>query len=143
MSSRNHNKLNLTLTPSISSAIDRYIANGSFPSKAAFIEQAIREKLHRAAQYRLDQLLFEGLNSGPPIPFDDAFKTDFLKELAARSKAKRGSKKSRDQLLLDALEDSTHNELSPQLRKKFIAKLRTQTRTKSSTKSRTSRPKSS
>jgi Arc/MetJ-type ribon-helix-helix transcriptional regulator len=51
-------------------------------------------------------------------------------------------RKSRDQLLLEALDDGPGFELSPQLRKQFISDLRADTRPKVAKKSPASRKKS-
>lgn len=95
MSTRKSATFKVTTSQKVKSAIDKWTASGTYASPGEFIEEAVREKLKRAAKEHLDQLLLEGINSGPPIPFDEAFKTDFLKELAARSKARRATTKTK------------------------------------------------
>jgi len=91
MATRKSATFQLTISLATQAAIDQSTRRGNYPSPDAFIEEAVREKLARVKQTRLEQLLLDGLDSGPAIPTNSAFKRDLDKKLAAASKSERAS----------------------------------------------------
>jgi antitoxin ParD1/3/4 len=55
------------------SFVDEQVASGRFTSASDFIANLIEQARRHAARERLEQLLLEGLNSGPPIEVDEAW----------------------------------------------------------------------
>ena len=55
---------------SAQSFIDEQVAAGRFPSASDFIVNLVEQARRHAANERVERLLLEGLDSGPPIPVD-------------------------------------------------------------------------
>ena len=52
------------------SFVDEQVASGRFTSPSDFIANLVEQARRHAAQERLEKLLLEGLDSGPPIEVD-------------------------------------------------------------------------
>ncbi len=77
--------MNISLPDSMRAFIEQKIAQGGYSTASEYIRQLVREDQKRAAQERLEQLLLEGINSGPPIEIDDEYwatkEADLLKRV--------------------------------------------------------------
>jgi antitoxin ParD1/3/4 len=59
--------LNISLPEPMRAFIEQKVAQGAYGSASEYIRQLIRDDQQRAAKERLELLLMEGLESGPPI----------------------------------------------------------------------------
>lgn len=84
MSSRS--SLTVRVSEKVRAAIEQWTEQGNYGSAGAFVEEAVREKIERAKERRLAQLLAEGLDSGPAIPAD----TDLWEGLKRDARARAG-----------------------------------------------------
>ncbi len=64
--------LNISLPESMRRWIDEQIAKGGYGTASEFVRQLIREAQKREAEARLEALLLEGLESGPPTEMTQA-----------------------------------------------------------------------
>lgn len=59
--------MNISLPDSMRAFIEQKVAQGGYSTASEYIRQLVREDQKRAAQQRLDALLIEGIESGPPV----------------------------------------------------------------------------
>jgi antitoxin ParD1/3/4 len=59
--------LNISLPDSMRAFIEQKVADGNFSTASEYIRQLVRDDQKRAAQEQLENLLMEGLKSGPGI----------------------------------------------------------------------------
>ena len=59
--------LNISLPDSMRTFIEQKVAQGGYSTASEYVRQLVRDDQKRAAQERLETLLMEGLESGPPI----------------------------------------------------------------------------
>lgn len=87
--------MNISLPEELKEYVEQQ-AKGVYSTPSEFVRDLIRHDQKRHAKERLEQLLLEGLESGAPIPADEAFwtnlKNDALAQIAAR-KAPREARK--------------------------------------------------
>ncbi|MFP4500130.1 MAG: type II toxin-antitoxin system ParD family antitoxin [Candidatus Hydrogenedentota bacterium] len=65
--------MNISLPESMREWVEQQVAEGGYSSVSEYIRELVRLDKRRKASERLDVLLREGFESGPPIPGDDAF----------------------------------------------------------------------
>jgi antitoxin ParD1/3/4 len=65
--------MNVSLPITFKEYVDRLVESGEYGTSSEYIRSLIREDQQRRVAQRLDELLLEGLNSGPPILADDAY----------------------------------------------------------------------
>jgi len=87
--------MNISLPGPLKRFVDGKVSSGIYGSASEFVREAIREKLqrerdHKEAQEALVAKLREGLNSGDPIPFDDAYGAQKKKKLLERMRRTNG-----------------------------------------------------
>lgn len=58
--------MNISLPDSMRAFIEQKVAYGDYSTASEYIRQLVRDDQKRAAQERLERLLMEGINSGPP-----------------------------------------------------------------------------
>jgi antitoxin ParD1/3/4 len=58
--------MNISLPDSMRTFIEQKIAQGGYSTASEYIRQLVRDDQKRAAQERLEALLLEGIDSGPP-----------------------------------------------------------------------------
>jgi antitoxin ParD1/3/4 len=58
--------LNISLPDSMRIYIEQKVAQGGYSTASEYVRQLVRDDQKRAAQERLETLLMEGLESGPP-----------------------------------------------------------------------------
>jgi antitoxin ParD1/3/4 len=63
--------MNISLPDSMRAFIEQKIAQGGYSTASEYIRQLVREDQKRAAQERLEQLLLEGIDSGPSREMTD------------------------------------------------------------------------
>ena len=82
-------QLNVTLPESTAEFVESQLASGNFATPSEYLGYLIEQARATAAKQQLDSLLDEGLNSGQPIQFSDAWwrkrKAELLTTLPAES----------------------------------------------------------
>ena len=73
--------LNISFPDTMQTFIEQKVVQGNYGTADEYIRQLVREDQRRAAQERLEELLMEGLNSGPPIEVTEDFWTQKEAEL--------------------------------------------------------------
>jgi antitoxin ParD1/3/4 len=76
--------MNISLPESMRSYIDEQIEQGGYGTASEYVRALIREDQKRRAQERLETLLLEGLDSGPPITVTPEYWKDLRKEFFKR-----------------------------------------------------------
>ena len=76
--------LNISLPESMRAWIDEQIAKGGYGTASEFVRQLIREAQKREAEARLEALLLEGLESGPPIEVTPEYFRNLRERVAER-----------------------------------------------------------
>jgi len=86
--------MNVSLPEELKRFAEAQTKNG-YSTPSEYVRDLIRQDRKRKAEKKLDELLFEGLNSGDPLPADASFWADLKKEALARlkSRSKASSKK--------------------------------------------------
>ena len=87
--------MNISLPVPLKRFIDGKVSSGIYGSASEFVREAIREKLQREqdlkeARETLAAKLREGLNSGNPLAFDDAYGALKKKKLLKRLRRNDG-----------------------------------------------------
>lgn len=83
--------LNISLPKSMRSFVESQIKAGGYSTASEYVRDLIRDAKKRAAREKLEEMLLEGINSGPGIPVDDEF---FAKRKAAFKERHRSKKRS-------------------------------------------------
>ena len=60
--------MNVSLPETLKDYVQERVAEGTFSNPSDFVRALIREDMRRKAEERLDELLMEGINSGPAEP---------------------------------------------------------------------------
>jgi antitoxin ParD1/3/4 len=63
--------LNISLPEKMREYVNEKVAEGGYSTASEYVRQLIREDQKRAARERVDALLLEGIQSGPPIEATD------------------------------------------------------------------------
>jgi antitoxin ParD1/3/4 len=87
--------MTISLPEDMKAFIEQRIKGGSYSSVSEFIRQLVREEQKRAEQEKLERMLIEGIESGPPIRANDKYWDDLRKRVEARVAARKpnGSRK--------------------------------------------------
>ncbi|XAL98235.1 hypothetical protein OT109_11560 [Phycisphaeraceae bacterium D3-23] len=82
--------INVNMPDELRKFVDEQVKLKGFATPTEYVRQLIRDERKRAAQDKLEQLLIEGLESGPATVLDeeawDRIERDALKLIAARQK---------------------------------------------------------
>jgi antitoxin ParD1/3/4 len=62
--------MNVSLPETLKAFVLERVAEGTFSNPSDYVRSPIREDMERRADERLEELLMEGINSGPPVPID-------------------------------------------------------------------------
>ena len=62
--------IQVQLPEAAQSFVEEQVASGRFTSAGEFITNLVEQARRHAAHERVERLLLEGLDSGPPIPVD-------------------------------------------------------------------------
>ncbi|MCC7142210.1 MAG: type II toxin-antitoxin system ParD family antitoxin [Candidatus Eisenbacteria bacterium] len=76
--------LNVSLPEPMRSWIEAQVAGGRYGNASEYVRELIRRDQERQAEERLDQLLLEGLSSGPATPMTPEDWADIRKQVAER-----------------------------------------------------------
>lgn len=87
--------MTISLPDEMKNFIEKQAKAGSFSSASEFIRQLVREEQKRAEKERLEEMLLEGLDSGPPIRATDEYWHDLRKRVERRSNPRRASARNR------------------------------------------------
>jgi antitoxin ParD1/3/4 len=82
--------LNISLPDSMRTFIEQQVSQSGYSTASEYIRQLVRADQKRAAQERLEALLLEGIESGPPIEATPEYwaekKARLLKEFEERKR---------------------------------------------------------
>lgn len=78
--------LNISLPESMREFVDKQVVSGGYGTASEYVRELIREEQKRKAQEKLEALLIEGLESGPPIPVTPEFWKELRAEMLERLK---------------------------------------------------------
>jgi antitoxin ParD1/3/4 len=65
--------LNVSLPKSMKTFVDSQVQQSGYSTASEYIRELIRDAQKRAGQQKLEELLLEGLDSGPSIRIDSEF----------------------------------------------------------------------
>jgi antitoxin ParD1/3/4 len=83
--------LHISLPEELKRYVQERVAADAFSNPSDFVRSLIREDRRRQAQEHLEGLLLEGLDSGEPVPLDEAEWASLRQEVEARMAAKPGT----------------------------------------------------
>jgi antitoxin ParD1/3/4 len=84
--------LNISLPKSMKGFVESQLKVGGYATASEYVRDLIREAQKRTAREKLEQMLLDGLDSGPAVRADEAFwrrKSDKLIQNARKKKASR------------------------------------------------------
>jgi antitoxin ParD1/3/4 len=88
--------MNVSLPAPLRERLDAKVQRlGSYGSTSEYLRELIRRDLQQDAIEQVDQLLFEGLNSGPAEPMNAAWRKARRDELAKHQRPQRSRKTAR------------------------------------------------
>ena len=65
--------LNISLPESLKAFVEEKVRKGGYGTASEYVRELIREARKREAEARLEKLLLEGLDSGPPVEVTPEF----------------------------------------------------------------------
>lgn len=87
--------MNISLPTSYRDFIQKRMEKGGFTNASEYIRHLIRQDHKAAESERLDELLLEGLNSGPAKPFTEADWKQLRERIHARADELRRERRKR------------------------------------------------
>ena len=87
--------MNISLPESLRRFVERRAATG-FGSASEYIRTLLREDQKRSAQEHLEQVLLEGINSGPAEPWTADDWTELRQHIRATAAKKLGTRDGKD-----------------------------------------------
>ena len=83
--------MNITLPETVTTYIEEQVAQGDYPSASAYLIHLVQEDRKRKADERLEELLLEGIHSGPDIEVTPSFREQFMADALERhQRAEKG-----------------------------------------------------
>ncbi len=83
--------MNVSLPKALRSFVDERVSSSSYTSASEYVRELIRkDREHRAAQDRLEELLLEGLASGPASEWTEADWASIRERVMKRREAPAG-----------------------------------------------------
>ena len=83
--------MNVSLPPAMKEWVDKQVQTGGYETASEYVRQLLREEQRRQAQQKLEDLLVEGIESGPSTPMTrkdwDDVRQEGRRRLAARKRA--------------------------------------------------------
>ncbi len=83
-------RITITLPPEMKEYVESQVASGSFGNTSEYIRDLIRHDRQNQAMEKVEALIMEGINSGPPAPltpdFIERIKTEIRKKASERQK---------------------------------------------------------
>jgi len=90
---RSSTSMNVSLPRTLRSFVDERVSTSSYTSASEYVRELIRkDREHRAANDRLEELLLEGLASGPSSEWTEGEWTSIRERVTKRLEGKQGSK---------------------------------------------------
>jgi len=87
--------MNISLPDPMKEFVEAQVSAGSYGNASEYIRQLLREAQVRKANEKLEQMLIEGMNSGPGKPIDADFMSNLRKDVAARIAAHKKAHSSK------------------------------------------------
>lgn len=81
--------MNISLPDAMKSFVDEQVQSGGYGTASEYIRELVRRDQKERAEARLETLLLEGLESGEPIPLNEEYRKNLLRDLEARRKKKK------------------------------------------------------
>ncbi len=78
--------VNISLPRKLRASMERKIKRQAYASASEYVRDLIRKDLQAHAIEQVDQMLLEGLNSGPGRPIDENFWQELSEALAKRAR---------------------------------------------------------
>ncbi|HKX46751.1 MAG TPA: type II toxin-antitoxin system ParD family antitoxin [Planctomycetota bacterium] len=89
---RSSTSMNVSLPKSLRSFVEERVSSSSYTSASEYVRELIRkDRERRAAQERLEELLLEGLGSGPASEWTEDDWASIRERVTRRLEAKPGS----------------------------------------------------
>ena len=85
--------MSISLPKALKDYIQKRVAEGDFSNASDYIRQLLREERKSRTEKRLEILLLEGLDSGPPEEATDDYWNDLIAETDAIVETRRKRKK--------------------------------------------------
>jgi antitoxin ParD1/3/4 len=76
--------MNIALPEAMKQYVQQRVSDGGYNSVSEYIRELIRADQKRKAEERIDALLLEGLDSGPPIPVTPEYWEEKKRKLTER-----------------------------------------------------------
>ena len=76
--------MNIALPDSMKHFVQDRVSEGGYSSVSEYVRELIRADQRRKAEERIDALLLEGLDSGPPIPVTPEYWEEKKRKLTER-----------------------------------------------------------
>jgi antitoxin ParD1/3/4 len=76
--------MNIALPDAMKHFVQDRVSEGGYSSVSEYVRELIRADQRRKAEERIDALLLEGLDSGPPIPVTPEYWEDKKRKLTER-----------------------------------------------------------
>jgi len=84
--------MNVSLPDEMKAFVEEQVQRGGYSTASEYLRELIRKAQKRAAMERLEKLLLEGLDSGPPIPVTPEFWEERRRELERRLSRRKADK---------------------------------------------------
>jgi antitoxin ParD1/3/4 len=81
--------MNVSLPRSQRDYVEARVASGAYGSASEFVRELLRRDEKEHAKEKLERLLLEGIESGPPVPMDEGFFDDLRKRVRQARKKKK------------------------------------------------------
>lgn len=85
--------MNISLPDVMKAFVDEQVESGAYGSASEYVRELVRRDQKERAENRLETLLLEGLESGDPIPLNEEYRANLLRDLEARRKKKKSKEK--------------------------------------------------
>ena len=73
--------MNISLPPRLREFVEQQVESGRYSTASEYVRELIRSDEKRRAQEKLEEMLLEGVNSGPAIEVNPQFWQDKLRRL--------------------------------------------------------------
>ncbi len=100
--------LNVSLPKSMKTFVEAQLKQGGYSTASEYVRELIREAQKQADRQRLERMLLEGFDSGPPIRVDDKFWKQRREKLSQNLRRKKSRKcRCRSSFVLERSSTST------------------------------------
>jgi antitoxin ParD1/3/4 len=81
--------LNISLPKTMKGFVESQTKEGGYSTASEYVRDLIRDAQKRAAREKLEQMLLDGLNSGPAVAINDKFWADRRETLGRKLRNKK------------------------------------------------------